>query len=86
MAILVDTPINYGKDRITAHMASDFSLKELHLFAKKLGLKKDKFQVTDSGFAHYNINIAKRLKAIDLGAIEAGPAEFMKASRNLSSL
>ena len=86
MAILVDTPVNYGKGRISAHMVSDLSLKELHQFAKGLGLKKDRFQVTDSGFAHYSINIAKRLRALEMGAREAGAAEFMKASRSLSSL
>ena len=86
MAILVDTPVNLGKGIISAHMVSDKSLKELHTFAKNLGLKKNMFQITDGGFTRYNINIPKRLKAIDLGAKEASPAEFMIASRRLSSL
>ena len=86
MTILVDTPVNYGNGKISAHMVSDSSLKELHQFAKRLGLKKDRFRITDSGFASYNINIAKRLRALELGARAEGAAEFMKASRSLSSL
>ena len=86
MTILVDTPVNYGNGRIYAHMVSDSSIKELHQFAKRLGLKKDSFRVTNSGFAHYSINIAKRLRALEMGAKAAGAAEFMKASRSLSSL
>ncbi|MBF0430987.1 MAG: DUF4031 domain-containing protein [Fibrobacteria bacterium] len=84
MAILLDTPVNLGKGQISAHMVSDESLVELHQFAKDLGLKKQMFQITESGFARYNINISKRLQAIDKGALEASPAAFMKASRDLS--
>ena len=86
MAILLDTPVNYGKGKIVAHMVSDESLEELHNFAKRLGISRDLFHVTDSGFARYHINIPKRLRAIELGAKEAGPGEFMKASRDLSRL
>ncbi len=84
MAILLDTPVSHGRGNISAHMVSDDSLEELHQFASKLGLKKTSFQVTDLGFAHYDINIPKRLKALDMGAVEAAPAEFIKASRDLS--
>jgi hypothetical protein len=80
MAILVDNPVNLGKGKIFAHMVSDTSLKELHRFAKKLGIKRDMFQMSDSGFPYYAITISKRLQAIEKGAKEAGPIEVTKAS------
>ncbi len=86
MAILVSNPVNHGKGNITGHMVSDSSLKELHGFAKQLGIKKDRFEITSSGFAFYNINIPKRLQAIELGAKEATAAELMKASLKMSKM
>lgn len=84
MAILVDQPINHGKGNITAHLVSDSSLKELHEFAKKMGIKKELFHTTASGFSYYQVNIPQRLRALDNGARDAKPGEFLKASLNLS--
>ena len=53
---------------IMCHMMSDTSLKELHEFAERLGLKRSWFQ--DKGSApHYDVCKSKRVVALELGAI-----------------
>ena len=86
MSILVDNPVNHGKGVIEGHMVSDSSLKELHQFAKNLGIKKREYEITSAGFGFYKINIPKRLKAIDLGAKESSAGELMKASLKLNKV
>lgn len=80
MAILVDHPVNRGKDDITGHLVSDATLEELHGFAKKLGVKKAMFTTTDTGMSFYKINIPQRLRALEQGAKDASAEEVLKAS------
>ena len=49
------------------HLLSE-DLDELHMLAKKIGLKRAWFQ--DHGTPHYDLNKSKRLRAIEAGAIE----------------
>jgi len=84
MSILVDHPVNRGKDDITGHLVSNLSLEELHGFAKKLGLKKSLFTTTDSGMSFYKINIPQRLRALESGALDSSAEEVMRASLKLT--
>jgi len=84
LSILVDNPVNLGKGIIEGHMVSNSSLKELHKFAKSLGIKKSEYAMSSGGFAFYKVNIFKRLKALELGAKEASATELMIASQKMS--
>ena len=86
MAILIDQPVNYGKGMIYSRMVSDVNLKELHNFAKALGLKKNNFEVTNTGHAFYKVTISKRFQAIEKSALEADVGVVMKAAKNLNPL
>jgi len=53
------------------HMMAD-DLEELHIFAAKIGMKKEWFQGPPEHMVpHYDLTAAKRKKAVQLGAIEA---------------
>ncbi len=63
MAILVDAAIwPYRGDR-WAHLVSDHSYDELHVFAIELGLRRSAFQGD-----HYDIPAQLRARAVALGA------------------
>jgi hypothetical protein len=51
-------------------------LKELHTFAKQLGLKRSWFQGPER--PHYDLNEPKRKLAVRLGAIELGRNAFIE--------
>ncbi len=61
--ILVDQAIWNYKGRRWAHLVSDSSFDELHIFAESLGLTRSMFQDD-----HYDIHHDLRQKAITLGA------------------
>jgi hypothetical protein len=63
VAILVDPATWPYRDRLWAHLVSDTSYEELHLFAEQLGLPRRAFQGD-----HYDIPAELRLTAIELGA------------------
>jgi hypothetical protein len=50
-----------------SHLTAD-TLDELHAFAARLGLRREWFQVTKSGFAHYDLNAGMHWKARRNGA------------------
>lgn len=51
-----------------AHMATDGSIEELHLFAEQIGVKRHFFHRGEK--PHYDINEDQRLVAITAGAVE----------------
>lgn len=64
MAILVDAAIWPWRGRRWAHLVSDASYEELHLFAEQLGIPRRAFQGD-----HYDIHEDLRAVAIELGAV-----------------
>ena len=64
MTILVDQAIWFCRDRFWAHLASDISYAELHVFADELGLRRMAFQGD-----HYDVPADIRRRAIAQGAL-----------------
>lgn len=60
------------------HLSSDLSLKELHVFAYNMGLKREWFQ-EHKKYPHYDLTTKNALKrAIDKGAKKIHGREFLK--------
>ncbi len=78
MSVYVDGARNkYGRMKM-CHMIAT-SLDELHVMAERLGLKRKWFQ--DHETPHYDICQAKRLKAIEFGAIAVNRKEVVELIR-----
>lgn len=65
MAILVDAAIWPWRGRRWAHLVSDLSYDELHVFAADLGIPRRAFQGD-----HYDVPEELRVLAVELGAVE----------------
>ena len=63
MTVLVDAAIWPFEGRRWAHLVSDTSFEELHVFAERLGIPRRAFQGD-----HYDVPTEYRERAIDLGA------------------
>ncbi len=63
-----------------AHLGTDSDVKELHVFAKKLGLKRIWFQNTKD-IPHYDIIPSVYKKALKLGAIQVSNIDFIELCR-----
>jgi len=73
--IYVDTPFDGW-----CHMVAD-SIEELHVFADKLGINRQRFQ--DKPFRpHYDLRPRTRRKAVELGAKEVQRRELMLVLKN----
>lgn len=75
--ILVDQAIWPHRGKRWAHLISDESFEELHLFAKGLGLSRSRFQGD-----HYDIDAELRDSAIGLGAKPVDFREVVIALRS----
>jgi hypothetical protein len=64
MAVLVDQAIWQWRGRRWAHLVSDVSYEELHVFAERLGIPRRAFQGD-----HYDVPDDYRTEAIRLGAL-----------------
>ena len=67
MAVSVDDAVTLWRGHRWAHLMAD-TLDELHAFAARLGLRREKFQDKTSG-AHYDVPAPLREEALRLGAI-----------------
>ncbi len=67
MTVYVDDAVTLWRGHRWAHLMAD-TLDELHPFAQRLGLRRDKFQDKTSG-AHYDVPAPLREEAIRLGAV-----------------
>jgi hypothetical protein len=67
VTVYVDDAVTLWRGHRWAHLMAD-TLDELHAFAQRLGLRRDKFQDKTSG-AHYDVPAPLRDEAIDLGAV-----------------
>jgi len=80
MPVYVDNEKNvFGRMKM-CHMVAD-TLDELHVMAKKIGMKRSWFQKSRSGMPHYDLSQSKRSLAILLGAVEVSRFEFVEAMR-----
>lgn len=71
MAVYVDMLIDYGwKLGPSCHLLADTE-EELHEMAKKIGMKREWFQISSKHqMPHYDLVKSRRDKAIKFGAIE----------------
>ncbi len=81
MAVYVDPLMNCVPNKDwrwskSCHLVAD-SLEELHKFAQRIGMKRSWFQAT-SRVPHYDLNVGRRKKAIELGVIELSRKEFVE--------
>ena len=74
--ILVDEAIWRWRGRRWAHLVSDASYDELHVFAADLGLRRMAFQGD-----HYDVEATVRDRALELGAIAVGSRELVRRLR-----
>lgn len=72
MAILVDEAIWPWRNRLWAHLVSDYSHEELHDFAAGLGLPRRIFQGD-----HYDVPAELRERALALGAQPVSVRELL---------
>lgn len=86
MAILVDEAIWPFRGGLYCHMMSDTpgeaGLKELHAFARQIGLKRSWFQ-NKPRHPHYDLSSRKRSQAIAAGAQAVTPLELIERTRML---
>jgi hypothetical protein len=73
VAILIDPPAFRHRGHRWSHLASDASYEELHAFARKLGMGKDRFQAD-----HYDIPESMYQRAISLGATAVSSRELVR--------
>ena len=76
MTVLVDAAIWPFEGRKWAHLVSDTSFEELHVFAERLGIPRRAFQGD-----HYDVPIEYRERAIDLGAQPVVSRELVRRLR-----
>ena len=76
MSILVDPAVWPWRGRRWAHLVSDASLEELHVFAVDLRIDRRLF-----GGDHYDITEEWRLQAIALGAEPVDSRELLRRLR-----
>lgn len=67
MGVYVDAEAIKWRGREWCHLVAD-SLDELHLFAAKLGLRRQWFQ-EKSYYPHYDVTMSVRNKALSFGAV-----------------
>lgn len=60
-----------GRLTKNCHLFTDGPIEELHALAKKIGMKREWFQI-DSTIPHYDLSPARRRLAITEGAQEVG--------------
>jgi hypothetical protein len=63
------------------HLVAD-SLDELHSFASKIGLRRQWFQGSAS-YPHYDIKLAVRTRAIQLGAVPGSRKQIIECAKKL---
>ena len=77
--ILVDTLRKYPSG-YWCHMVTDSSSEELHSFARRLGLHRERFQ-EHGRLPHYDLRPEMRERALTLGAEAVGSKELFRRGR-----
>jgi hypothetical protein len=81
MSVYVDNEQIEWKGGKWCHLVAD-SLDELHIFARKLGLRPSWFQVNAS-YPHYDITESLRQRALSLGARHGDRRTIITCARTL---
>jgi len=76
VALLVDEPRWWWRDRLWCHLVSDTSYDELHEFAERLGLPRRAFHGD-----LYDVPAERRAGVVAAGAIEVGSRELLRRLR-----
>ena len=75
MAVMVDKLVEYPHTTLPVkhwcHMASDDGFEELHAFAERMGIPRQRFQGD-----HYDLHPKLRELAVELGAEEVSRRDF----------
>ncbi len=85
--IYVDELVDYSKwtrwpaPDLWCHMVTDGHIDELHHFAERIGLRRERFQGHPS-HPHYDLRPDKRALALQMGAKEATIREVVEAIRS----
>lgn len=74
--IVIDRPLWRWRGRRWSHLASDSNVGELHLFAERLGLRREWFQGD-----HYDLPEERYDEAIALGASPIESRELVRRLR-----
>lgn len=84
MSVYVDDSFIAWRGQRWCHLQAD-TVEELHEFAGKLGLKREWFQARPGRpeLDHYDVTAAKRIRAIELGAISETWREGAGRTRRL---
>ena len=80
MSVYVDAPSHKFGRMLCCHMIAD-DLSELHDMARAIGCKDEWFQ--PRSFPHYDIPKFRRVKAIELGAVEVDRRQLAKIIRRI---
>jgi hypothetical protein len=81
MAVYVDAEAIRWRGREWCHLVAD-SLDELHVFAKKLGLRRQWFQ-EKSYYPHYDVTMSVRDKALNFGALSIDRAALIACCKKI---
>jgi hypothetical protein len=76
VALLVDEPLWWWRDRLWCHLVSDTSYDELHEFAGRLGFPGRAFHGD-----HYDVPSERRAEVVAAGAIEVDSRELLRQLR-----
>lgn len=83
MAVYVDNARIQWRGRLWCHLVAD-SIDELHLFAERIGMRKEWFQHAAS-YPHYDITLERRCLALELGALIGSRVEIIGCARKLKA-
>jgi hypothetical protein len=83
MPVYVDNARLGWRGKLWCHLVAD-SLEELHVFACRLGLKREWFQ-SSARYPHYDVTVALRAKALALGAQTGDKATIVACAKHLRS-
>ena len=72
----------YRQYTSSCHLFTDGDLEELHVFAHRIGLRREWFQ-NHRLLSHYDLTSGRRRKAIEAGAKEVSHSEFQDMIRKI---
>lgn len=81
MTVYVDDERIEWRGKLWCHLVAE-SLDELHCFALSLGLKQSWFQAKGA-YPHYDVTIAVRERALQLGAHPGSKAQIIASAKLL---